>query len=655
MELDEKLFYLAWKAKKKFQEKKQSPYACDLSTINERLGIITTALLEQFYSIKEAELNGGIVGHTLFLPKIIDEFSDHQKNYELYLLRILNEMTYYDLGFKFKENALSQKDYQLISLLLAPTILSKTLNDFPEKSYLLKDYFSKQNEKLRKKNYTEYFFKVWSLAVIHDDILETSQLKNSHKVFIKKYIKTNNMTVHDIIPLAIIVKKELHQNGIISITDQHIELFPFLGKIPTPAQKLTLKKIDHNDLEELAKKDNETVKKSKSKENIKFIELDEKDPNCNPANLLMEGVQTTDLFSGGRKMVDGSDEMDDHFESIEDLNIQELTRSKTQTESIFNADIAIDISIEDQNEDLNHQEFTYLYDEWDYKKRKYKKNWCHVHELKIPQVSDDAMARATKQKEDIISKSQSEIKKLKHKLDQILIEKRAKPRQKDGAEFDLDAVISAKSDILANNTPSEKLYISNRRSPTDISVLFLLDSSLSAGSWIKGQKVIDIAKQSLFIAQEVLEEYFSQIMVASFYSNTRKQCHFNIIKDFYSPWKTSYHKLDSVHPTGYTRIGVALRHAFSKLKKTKSKKKIVILLSDGKPTDYDAYEGKLGISDVRQCIREANQNDIYVYSLAIDKDSKYYFPQLFGAKNYQVLNHPKLLPDQIIKLFGKII
>lgn len=653
MDIDEKIFHFAWKTKRRLQKRRVSPYACQLHLIEERLALTIAALLGRNYAIKKAEINGGLIGASLFLPEVIDVFDDQDKNYKLYLLRILCELSYQELGFIFKENKLSPKDINLISLLISPIILNQIRINFPKQNQLLDDYVKIKSKSFRDDGSASSFFNLWALANIDASILEHIKTNKNRKDIIKNNLLTYELNFDQILSKSISTKNLLHQY---KISFDKIELLPFLAKIPTPAQLLVLKNIDTDELSELSQKDQETTKEAKSKEHVKFIELDEKDPDCNPANLLMEGIQTTDLFSGGKKMVDGSDEMDDHFDSIEDLNIQELTRSKTQTHSIFNADISFDIHVNEiEEEQTNSFAQKFFYDEWDYKNRKYKKSWCQLYENNCPLPDEKTVLEMQEYKTQIISDSQNEIKKLKHKLDQILIEKRQKPRQKDGGEFDLDAIITAKTDLLSKNSPSENLYISKRKSPNDIALLFLIDSSLSAGSYVLGQRVIDIAKYSLTIAQEVLSSYFSQIMVASFYSNTRKNCHFDIIKDFKSSWASSYAKLDFVKPTGYTRIGVSLRHSFKKLEKARSKKKVVILLSDGKPTDYDAYEGKIGISDVRQCIREANQRNIFVYSLAIDKDSKYYFPQLFGAKNYQVLNHPNSLPEQLITLLGKLL
>ena len=71
-----------------------------------------------------------------------------------------------------------------------------------------------------------------------------------------------------------------------------------------------------------------------------------------------------------------------------------------------------------------------------------------------------------------------------------------------------------------------------------------------------------------------------------------------------------------------------------------TRQKLLLLISDGKPTDYDRYEGRYGIADVRQAMREAHQARIHTYALAVDVQAKHYLPQMFGSGNFQILPHP---------------
>lgn len=117
---------------------------------------------------------------------------------------------------------------------------------------------------------------------------------------------------------------------------------------------------------------------------------------------------------------------------------------------------------------------------------------------------------------------------------------------------------------------------------------------------------------------------------------------------------TQQTRIGTAEPNGYTRIGPALRHAGARLDQTEAKNKWIILLSDGKPNDYDRYEGQHGIQDIKQALRELNQRKINSYALAIEAQAKYYLPQMFGQNHYQILTSPEELVQSLVKLYKRI-
>jgi nitric oxide reductase NorD protein len=227
-------------------------------------------------------------------------------------------------------------------------------------------------------------------------------------------------------------------------------------------------------------------------------------------------------------------------------------------------------------------------------------------------------------------------------------------RQLQGEKFDLDALTDLFVDVHSRHTPSENIYLSKRKKEKDLSILMLLDSSLSSDGYADGNRVIDVEKQVSIIFGEILEEFNVDFSIAGFYSKTRNHSTYTTLKDFDDPWQKAKHKVGALQPSGYTRIGTALRHSGALLDKRDTKNKWVILISDGKPNDYDKYEGKYGINDVKQALRELNQRNINSYALAIEAQAKYYLPQMFGQNHFQILTTPVELLQSLVKLYDKI-
>jgi nitric oxide reductase NorD protein len=198
------------------------------------------------------------------------------------------------------------------------------------------------------------------------------------------------------------------------------------------------------------------------------------------------------------------------------------------------------------------------------------------------------------------------------------------------------------------------VYLSNRKKDKDVSILLLLDISLSSDSYAAGNRVIDVEKEVSILFGEILHEFNIDFSIDSFYSKTRNFSSYETIKEFDENWDTAKYKVGAIEPSGYTRIGAALRHAGARLEQRESKNKWIILISDGKPNDYDKYEGRYGINDTQQALRELNQKNINSYALAIEAQAKYYLPQMFGQNHYQILTNPVELLTALVKLYEKI-
>ena len=101
-------------------------------------------------------------------------------------------------------------------------------------------------------------------------------------------------------------------------------------------------------------------------------------------------------------------------------------------------------------------------------------------------------------------------------------------------------------------------------------------------------------------------------------------------------------------------MGFAIRSASKTLMKINSKHKILLLLSDGKPADYDGYQGEYGIQDTRKAIQEAQGMSISPFCITIDKQAQVYLPRLFGVGNYIILNDVSALPLKLSEIYRKL-
>jgi nitric oxide reductase NorD protein len=113
-------------------------------------------------------------------------------------------------------------------------------------------------------------------------------------------------------------------------------------------------------------------------------------------------------------------------------------------------------------------------------------------------------------------------------------------------EVDIDTLIDRYATVRSGHQPDDKLYLVRRRQRRDLVTLLLLDLSSSTDSWIKGQRVLDVAKESLLVLGEVLSSYRDHVGIGGFYSYTRRDCRFVLLKDFAEPWPQGKATLASV-------------------------------------------------------------------------------------------------------------
>jgi len=117
----------------------------------------------------------------------------------------------------------------------------------------------------------------------------------------------------------------------------------------------------------------------------------------------------------------------------------------------------------------------------------------------------------------------------------------------------------------------------------------------------------------------ILEKSMTRITIATTCSESRNNCEFQVIKNATDSWRAYFEQAQTIFPKGYTRLGPALRHATSILNKSAAQKKVLLLLTDGKPTDIDGYEGKYGIEDMRKL---PYQRKVTVYILKPSRSKK---------------------------------
>ena len=87
----------------------------------------------------------------------------------------------------------------------------------------------------------------------------------------------------------------------------------------------------------------------------------------------------------------------------------------------------------------------------------------------------------------------------------------------------------------------------------------------------------------------------------------------------------------------------------------KAKRKLILLFSDAKPSDYDEYEGPHGLGDVRKAIKEIRTKGTFVKAITIAKENHQNQNSMFGSGQYQTLQHPNQIANAILQIFTEMM
>jgi nitric oxide reductase NorD protein len=333
-----------------------------------------------------------------------------------------------------------------------------------------------------------------------------------------------------------------------------------------------------------------------------------------------------------------------------------VLRSRRPAASVYRADLSFDSGpIELEADGL--QPAGIPYDEWDERRRAYRDGWCTVY-VERPVPADPAAAVAAVRA--VRQRHARAIRALRAEFERLERARAEHRRQADGPDIDLDAVVDRHASLLAarrhgGRVDDERLYLRQRPHQHDLATLVLLDASLSTDAWVENRRVLDVARESVVVLGEVLRDVRLRVAVAAFFSNARRDCRFQLVKDFDEDWVPGHTRLFGVRPTGYTRIGPALRHATRLLRESGMRRRLLLLVSDGKPTDYDQYEGRHGIADVRQALREAQRDQVRTIALTVDARAPEHLPRMFGRHGYRVIRHPGQLPAALARLHEHVV
>jgi nitric oxide reductase NorD protein len=287
------------------------------------------------------------------------------------------------------------------------------------------------------------------------------------------------------------------------------------------------------------------------------------------------------------------------------------------------------------------------YPEWDYASQTYRPDWISLYErLHLSGNPADI--------DQLLAKHSALAKRLKRLLDLLKPQNKVRVRfQEEGSELDLDVAIRSLIDFKSGSNPDVRINMSHRTDGRNIAVMLLLDLSASLNEKPAGsdQTILQLSQEAVSLLAWSIDQLGDPFAIAGFQSNTRHDVRYLHIKGFGEQWDDEVKGRLAAMEAGYsTRMGAAMRHAAHYLGAQKAEKKLLLVLTDGRPSDVDVHDEQTLLADTRQAVQELAQKGIHSHCISLDPQADAYVHDIF-AHHATMVDRVEQLPEKLSSLF----
>lgn len=284
--------------------------------------------------------------------------------------------------------------------------------------------------------------------------------------------------------------------------------------------------------------------------------------------------------------------------------------------------------------------------EWDYRKSLMQEKHCLIQ----PMIARDAEPAA------LPLELAATAKKLRGQFAALAPQRRWLKGQPDGPELDVDACVRNHTDRAAGHTPETGGYLAQARCERDLACLLLADLSMSTDAPISdSHRIVDVIRDSLLLFSEALSATGDRFGIYGFSSLRRQNIRFHLLKDFGKRYDAAARgRILAIKPGYYTRMGAAIRQSANILAEQPASRRLLLIITDGKPNDLDLYDSRYGIEDTRLAVHEARAMGLTPFCVTIDREAGAYLPYLFGPAGFCVIRKPEELPRRLPLLYVQL-
>ncbi|WP_207462010.1 VWA domain-containing protein [Azospirillum sp. SYSU D00513] len=237
-------------------------------------------------------------------------------------------------------------------------------------------------------------------------------------------------------------------------------------------------------------------------------------------------------------------------------------------------------------------------------------------------------------------------------------------RQAEGETLDLDACVEAAVERRLGHAPDPRVHAATRRRFRDLSVLVLLDVSQSTNDPVSDPAggapttVLALERHATALLAAAMAEAGDRFAVHAFCSNGREEVRYQRVKDFGDPYDNAAKaRLGGLRGRYSTRMGTALRHAGRQIAGQPTHRRLVLLITDGEPSDIDSGDRRYLIEDTRKAVGELAGAGVDVFCVRLGGTSAADArdpARIFGGRNVLTVERLERLPDMLPQLYFRL-
>jgi hypothetical protein len=289
----------------------------------------------------------------------------------------------------------------------------------------------------------------------------------------------------------------------------------------------------------------------------------------------------------------------------------------------------------------------FRYPEWDYAQGRLRPEWVTVLEVESfpgPERSSSFRNEALVGDVARIARSSS------------IGRRRRLKGSAEGDSIDLDASVAAVVERRSGRLTDGRIFQRSERGYRDLSILLLLDLSRSTSEVDRqGRSVLDMERQAAAIMAEALERAGDSLAIHGFNSDGREKVRYQRLKEFNGEFGvTERRKLNALSGEYSTRLGAAVRHAGKLLSEQRAFRRVLLILTDGEPSDVDVRDVGYLTEDARNAVFAVRRSGIDVLAFGLGAGSFQSLERIAGKKRVLIVPKLDLLPLRMLHLYGEL-